>query len=102
MILFYLISCSNNYYERELNDEYVGLIENIYVDYNNHAVTMFDIIDSNKIKRSIIADYYPNSKYFAETGDSIIKEKGESFFLVKKRTQKSSKTFTTKFKPKEP
>lgn len=101
LFLFYLISCSNNYYERELNDEYIGVIKKIYIDNNNHAVTMFDVECSNQVEINIIADYYPESKYFSEIGDSIIKKKGEPFFLIKKNNgNKEIKTFITKFKQK--
>lgn len=93
------ISCSKNYLERELNDSYIGIIKDIYIDKNNHSVTKFDIICSNQIEISIIADFYPDSKRFAEIGDSIIKKKGDPFFKIKKNSEKKeSKIFNTKFK----
>jgi hypothetical protein len=72
-------------------DEYRGIITDIYKDRSNHYVYTFSIITENDIFE-VNAEMWPYSWKYASIGDSIIKIPGELRMIIKKEDG-SSKSF---------
>lgn len=92
--IFCLASCYDNR-KAVLSSECVGQITKIYIDKRNHSIFKFEI-NSGK-GNGFAADLYPKSWEYASIGDSIIKNKGDSFITIKKRDG-SSMIFETRVK----
>jgi hypothetical protein len=73
-----------------------GVIERKYKDRKNHELLTFDIKEYDQ-SYSFFADYYPGAWMYASIGDSIIKNKGETFITIKK-VNGESKLFDTRLK----
>lgn len=98
LILLSFFSCENSKkpYDKILDENYEGLITNIYRDRNSHDVFRYDILYKDKYIE-VVGDLYSKSWTYASVGDSIIKKKGESFITIKKGDG-SFKTFETRIK----
>lgn len=93
------VCCDKANYNQIINDDCQGIIKTIYKDMSNHAVLKFEIeyFDSQSKEREVVADFYPKSWEYAVVGDSIIKNKGESFITIKK-ADGSFRVFETRIK----
>ena len=67
------------------NDSYRGVIKEIYNDKNNHDVYIFSFQSQNENSKEI-AEWFPYSWKYATVGDSIIKEKGDLYITIKKKS----------------
>ncbi|WP_165045740.1 hypothetical protein [Dysgonomonas sp. ZJ709] len=74
-----------------------GIITDIYQDRGNHEVYTFNVEADSWYDGAFIADFYPRSWEYAAIGDSIIKNKGETFITIRK-SDGSSKIFETRVK----
>lgn len=93
----FFLNCSSNYYSKEeLNGYYRGIIDSVYVDIGNHSVMTFRVKVEDRKLIFIVAEFYPKSWKYATIGDSITKNKGESFITIKKNNKQ--KSFETRFK----
>lgn len=81
-IIVISFSCDNSR-KLILDRDIKGTIINIYQDRNNHEVFTFSVKNNNN-EQTFIADFYPNSWKYACIGDSIIKNRGESYITIKK------------------
>lgn len=92
-----LIFCNcNDHRTIALDGRACGIIERKYRDWKNHGAQTFDIREYDK-SHFFFADYYPGSWMYASIGDSIIKNKGETFITIKK-VSGESKLFDTRLK----
>lgn len=86
-IICLCISPISNYFahQRFKKTSYKGIIVLIYNDESNHNTTIFKIntSDNNLIEES--SDSFYQSWEYAEIGDSILKEKGVSYIIIKKK-----------------
>lgn len=89
-------SCHNNK-KVILKVEVKGIITNIYQDKQNHQVYTFNVRANSWYDGTFIADFYPGSWEYASIGDSIIKNKGETFVTIKK-ADKFFRIFETRVK----
>lgn len=90
------LGCHNNK-DEIIKIEVRGIITDIYQDKKNHEVYTFNIKANSWYDGTFISDFYPKSWLYASLGDSIIKNKGESFITIKKRNG-SSMIFETRLK----
>jgi len=94
MCILYFTSC-NDGKKAILDSECIGVITKVYIDKKNHSIYKFEI--NSFAGLGFAADLYPKSWEYASIGDSIIKNKGESFITIKK-TDGSFKIFDTRVK----
>lgn len=80
MLIFY--NCNGNG-EMILNMETYGIVDSKYIDQKNHEILTFNIKEHDQ-SYSFIADYYPGAWDYTSIGDSVIKNKGETFITIKK------------------
>lgn len=95
IILLIFYGCNQNQ-EIALNTIACGIVESKYKDRGNHEVYTFNLKEYDK-SYSFIADFYPGAWAYASIGDSVIKNKGETFVTIKK-TDGRFKTFETRLK----
>lgn len=100
-IMIFFCGCSNfSCYNNKigiLKVEVKGVITDIYQDRRNHEAYTFNVEANSWYNGAFIADFYPRSWEYATIGDSIIKNKGETFVTIKK-SDGSFKTFETRIK----
>lgn len=68
---------------------YHGIIIEIYRDLPNHAMWTFKVNAYDSIFE-VSSDYHPYSWVYAEVGDSIIKESGHLYYMIKKQNGDSA------------
>jgi len=90
-------ACFGSHKNREviLEMDVKGTIIDIYQDRKNHEVYTFNIKANSVYDGTFIADFYPKSWLYASIGDSIIKNRGESFITIIKKDG-SSQVFETR------
>ena len=84
-IIFFLTSCIINK-KGMMDAEYKGTILKVYNDTNNRYYFTFLIKTTEGNTYEEIAEWFPYSWKYASVGDSIIKEKGDLYITIKKRS----------------
>lgn len=85
-IVIFISGCLNQIAKKaEKEDEYKGIITDIYRDINNHNMNTFSV-NTFFGKTDITADLYSDSRQYASIGDSIIKLKDELYIIIKKKS----------------
>ena len=88
VIVLFISSCNKFAEDKLRNSSYKGVIISLYKEEKNHNVGMFSVKE-NEFCFEVDAFIFHEAFEYAESGDSIIKKKGEMSILIKKSSSNS-------------
>lgn len=97
MLLGY--SCLNNSLKEDIKaSSYNGIITDKYEDRENHSISIFVIKKNGGEYIEEAADLFYGSWQYANVGDSIIKEKGKMYIIIKRKRANDKTTAIFNYK----